>query len=148
MDEQLINDESAIENGATENEVTEYPEEENITNGPEAEDDYAALAESDLKVLKESFRELKDLRELSELDDPMKFARLRDLGYSAVEAYLECSQKRKARDNRSHLHSSVPISRARDTSSMSREELEIARELFDDLSDADIQKLYKSVVTG
>ena len=106
---------------------------------------YSSLAEEDIKALRNSFSELKDLKDLTELDNPVRFAKLRDLGYSAVEAYLESTKRKRFADNRSHLHASIPMSRSKPGTSLSREELLVARELFPDASDAEIQKLYRSV---
>jgi hypothetical protein len=109
------------------------------------EEYYGELIENDLHLLRESFSELKDIRNIEELCDPMRFARLRDRGLSAVEAYIEITKPKKAFDNRSHLRSSMPAVRTSERNSMSRAELEMARELFPEVSDAEIQKLYKSV---
>ncbi len=113
--------------------------------GVRGDDYYTSLVAEDLKTLKESFSELKDIKDIGELENPMRFAMLRDLGLSAVEAYIESSKRRKYQDNRSHLYSSMPLGRSRDGLSMSRAELEMARELFPDISDSEIQKLYKTV---
>ena len=124
----------------------EAAEKNNITSEEDDRGDYySQLAKADLTALRTSFRELRSLGDISELENPVKFARLRDEGLSAVEAYLECRKIKKTYDNRSHLHSSLPLSRTRDEGSMSKDELIAARELFPDISDAEIQKLYKSV---
>ena len=119
-------------------EVDEIPED---TDG----DYYGALVESDLRLLRDSFKELKGLESIGELANPMEFARLRDEGLSAVEAYLEISRPKRLADNRSHLRASMPAGRAKSNLSISRAELEMARELFPEESDAEIQKLYRSV---
>lgn len=141
-----------IENGEqTENVSVEAELEAAVDDGaPEetekdADDYYSRLIDEDLDTLRKSFRELKGLSDLSELENPMKFARLRDEGFSAVEAYLECQRGKRTYDNRSHLRSSIPQKRTRDEGTMSKDELIAARELFPDISDAEIQKLYKSV---
>jgi hypothetical protein len=138
-----LNGESEIDESTDADMATEDTEAEGTEDGHD--DYYSSLAESDVRTLKDSFRELKDLKDLTELENPMRFALLRDAGYSAVEAYLESSRRKKHQDNRSHLYSSVPISRSKSDISMTREEMEMARDLFPDISDSEIQKLYKSV---
>ncbi len=108
--------------------------------------DYAALAAEDIAKIRELFPECRSLRSVTELENPLRYATLRDLGLSVKEAFL-ATQKRSARyDNRAHLKSSVPRGAVSDGASMSAEALREARELFSGLSDTEIQKLYKSVI--
>ena len=105
--------------------------------------DYAAVVEEDIRILKEEFRELSSLSDICELDDPLRYAALRDLGLTPVEAYL-ATAKRQRKDNRSHLVATRTVSRA-PVGSMSDAELMAAREIFDGVSDSEIRKLYKRV---
>ena len=108
--------------------------------------DYEALAREDLLALQREFPSLLSLRSVAELPNPTRYGALRDLGLSPREAYLAVGGEiRKTRDNRSHLHSSVPRTRAGVHGEMSAAELESARNLFGDLSDAEICKLYQKV---
>lgn len=107
--------------------------------------DYSAIVREDIETLKREFLELEGLGSIAELDNPLRYAQLRDLGLSAEEAYLATSRKRRKQDNRAHLFSSMPKGAGTSGGSMSRAELEMARELFPDISDAQIQRLYKSV---
>ena len=107
--------------------------------------DYAEVIKEDLKLLSEIFSELRDIRDITDLDNPLRYAQLRDLGLSPAEAYLATAQRRKGTDNRSHLRSSIPARRSAQNLSMTRGELEEARELFPSLSDSEIHKLYKTV---
>ena len=107
--------------------------------------DYAALAVSDMQELIAIFPHLKGKQSVSELENPLRYAALRDLGLTPREAYLATAQPTVAYDNRSHLRSAVPIGAGALGQSMSTRELEEARELFSGLSDRDIQKLYKRV---
>lgn len=106
--------------------------------------DYAAMIEEDIATLKGEFPELASLGSITELDNPIRYAALRDLGLSAEEAYL-ATTKRVKRDNRAHLTAAYGKNAASPTSTMSQRELSEARELFGNLSDLEIQRLYKRV---
>ena len=105
--------------------------------------DYAAVVEEDLRILKEEFRELAFITDITELNDPLRYAALRDLGLTPAEAYL-ATAKRQKKDNRSHLVATRTVSAAQN-GSMSDAELSAAREIFVGVSDAEIRKLYKRV---
>ena len=107
--------------------------------------DYAAIIEEDLETLRRTFTEMRGVKSITELDNPLRYAALRDLGLSAREAYLATSERREKRDNRSHLVGATPRAGAYSSSLMSRDEIRAARQLFDGMSDADIQSLYKKV---
>ena len=122
------------------------------TPAPESEDpfiDYEALEKEDLEALKEEFPHLRSLHSVIELDNPERYAKLRDLGLSAREAYLATTNPKKEKpvtyDNRSHLHSTVPKSHGGRVDAMSIGELHEARELFAGMSDSEIIRLYKKV---
>ena len=106
--------------------------------------DYAEIAREDLALLKSEFPELSDLRDICELNNPMRYAALRDLGLSPAEAYLATAKRIPKRDNRAHLSATGNASYS-PQGSMSEAELSTARELFSDMSDAEIRKLYKKV---
>lgn len=105
--------------------------------------EYGRRAEEDARELRAMFPELSALSGITALPDPIRFAELRDLGLSAREAYLATSGGRR-QDNRTHLHSAYP-SPAHTPAGMSDDELRRARELFSDLSDTEIRKLYKRI---
>ncbi len=104
----------------------------------------ADLLEEDLSFLRESFPELSSLADISGLPNPTRYAALRDLGLTPEEAYL-ATAKREARDNRAHLRAAVPAASKPPYSSMTRREWQAARELFEDMSDSEIEKLYRKV---
>ena len=104
----------------------------------------AELLLEDISELKEEFFELKDLRDITELPNPTRYAALRDLGLTPAEAYLATSPQKKA-DTRAHLRGGVPHAAKSPVSSMTRREWQIARALFEDMSDSDIEKLYRKV---
>ena len=107
--------------------------------------DYALIVESDLNELRARFSELRGIRYITELEDPLRYATLRDLGLTPAEAYLATTERRLHTDNRSHLSSAVPRGAGGPTGSMSRTELERARDLFPGLGDAELHSLYKKV---
>lgn len=111
--------------------------------------DYGEIAERDLAALKEEFAELSELTSIAELPRPMRYAELRDLGLTPVEAYLASCGARpngapKKTDGRAHLRSSVP-GRATPEEGIGGRDLSAARELFGDLSDSEIRRLYRRV---
>lgn len=142
--EPTVEAESTVE----QTEITEEP-------SPEAEDapevapeegiDYAELVESDIRELKRQFPELLGMVDLTELDNPLRYAALRDLGLSPREAYLATSERHGRTDNRAHLSTAVPRGAGAPRGGMSRDELYRARELFGNLSDAELQSLYRKV---
>ena len=110
-------------------------------------EDYEALIEKDLQALRANVPGLENISDISELENPVRYGALRDLGLSPEEAYRATtpgSGKHRA-DNRSHLRSSAPRAIRTNSSEMSYRELETAREIFSGISDAEIQRLYKKV---
>ena len=125
--------------------------EDYIEDNPKAKEepigtDYAALEAEDLNAIRELFPEYQAIMSVTELDNPLRYAALRDLGLSVKEAFLATQRRQPRYDNRAHLKSSVPRGARSDGISMSAEALKAARELFSELSDAEIQKLYKNVI--
>ena len=87
---------------------------------------------------------MKNKTSITELNNPLRYAALRDLGLSPIEAYM-ATAKRRTQDTRSHLKSAHGRSAAAPAGMMSQYELASARELFPGMSDADLQRLYKKV---
>lgn len=127
-------------------------------------------AEKKRSATEEIFR--RDERELLEYDPQLKgrftkleqapffkdFALLRSIGKSAIDAYRMANYKeladREARtlaaqtpstDNRGHITSSATRQIGAEVTSIPADEIAMARELFPDLSDAEIDKLYKKI---
>ena len=127
-------------------------------------------AEKKRSATEEIFR--RDERELLEYDPQLKgrftkleqapffkdFALLRSMGKSAIDAYRMANYKelaeREARtrsaqtssaDNRGHITSSATRQIGAEVTSIPADEIAMARELFPDLSDAEIDKLYKKI---
>lgn len=117
------------------------------TSPPDAENegiDYEALIVSDINALKAEFPELGGINDITDLNNPLRYAALRDLGLSPAEAYL-ATAKRRSQDTRSHLKSARGRSMAAPLGMMSQSELMAARELFPGMNDSEIQQLYKRV---
>ena len=130
----------ALPDGEAEGEVTSPDESEESEAAP----DYDAIMQADVEELRESFPELSSLQDICELQNPLRYAELRDLGLTAREAYL-ATASRARRDNRGHLTSAVPRGAGAPRGGMSRDELTHMRELFPGLGDAELQGLYRKV---
>lgn len=107
---------------------------------------YEAIIAEDLSVLRAEFSELKDITDITELNNPIRYAALRDLGLSPIEAYM-ATAVRVRRDNRSHLTAAYGRNAVSPNGVMTSKELSDARELFGDLSDSEIQRLYRKVTS-
>ena len=141
---------NALENDYIESYTEQNLPESDITNEdsevePVPEVDYGELMLRDLAELKEEFAELHSLESVAQLNNPLRYAALRDMGLSPREAYLATSVRPRRTDNRSHLKRSVPTGAKGRGNGMTRSELMYARELFSGMSDADIYSLYKRV---
>lgn len=111
----------------------------------ESATDYAEIVRADIKALSSEFPELKDLSDISELDNPLRYGALRDLGLTPAEAYLATTKRRRTTDNRAHLERAVPRGASVPLGAMSERELSEARDIFSDISDAEIKRLYRKV---
>ncbi len=112
---------------------------------PETTVDYAALAARDLGEIKRLAPALAGLSHLAELPNALRYAALRDAGLSVEEAlHAACHAylAPRAADNRAHLRSAVPIGAAGTPSRMTAAEMREARELFGDLTEGEIERLY------
>lgn len=115
---------------------------------PDTEDsspDYGQIIVEDTERLRSLFPELSKIESITELDNPLRYAELRDMGLSPEEAYLATAGRRKS-DNRAHLSTAVPKPRAEMTGIMTRSELSAARDYLDGLTDAEIQALYRRII--
>ena len=111
---------------------------------PEEEIDYEKMAEEDLRVLQSKFSVCRSITHISQLQNPLRYAELRDLGLSPEEAYLATNYARLSafqKDNRSHLYSAIP--KGAKGESISADALAQARDLFGDLSDGELISLYR-----
>jgi len=153
MDELEVND--TLNEVADGNFMPEDNETEQISDEPEAQKytedydteqnvDFAKRVEEDLEQIRNEFPSLYGINDITDLKNPLRFGALRDLGLTAKEAFLASGGAKSGYDNRAHLTSSVP-KRASSGIEMTRKEYEIAKDLFSELSDSEIKKLYKKV---
>ena len=98
----------------------------------------------DLEELIAEFPELSDLRDASELSDPVRYGKLRDLGLSPKEAYLATCGRKRVIDTRAHLSGAMPKPVNAPTK-ISAYAVRCMRDLFDGISDEEIISLYKRV---
>ena len=110
-----------------------------------AEVDYEDIIRQDLDALRAEFPELASITEITQLHNPLRYAALRDMGLTASEAYKATSPRQKPRDNRAHLTAAMPRAGVNRYGGMTKREMDTARELFEGLSDSEIQALYKTV---
>ena len=110
----------------------------------DGEIDYERLLNEDMRELSETVAEGRAIT-VTDLKDPLRYGALRDLGLSPREAFLATGGLNGAEDNRAHLYSSVPRARSSPYKDIPRDHLELARELFDGMSDTDILTLYRKV---
>ena len=122
-------------------EVSEEITEETATEGGEVCD---PLSE-DIEELRRDFPELCGIESVTELQNPIRYAALRDIGLSPAEAYVLTSRAIPRPDTRAHLTSSVPKAAKSPDTTLSKREIEELRNIFGDISDADIYKLYRKV---
>lgn len=106
--------------------------------------DYDEIIRNDVRELRSRFPELSGIVDITDLENPIRYAELRDLGLSPREAYLATSERRQRPDTRRHLSSAVP-KRAAMPAGLSQSELSDMRELFSGLSDAELNRLARRV---
>lgn len=117
--------------------------------------EFEKKARADLAELQAVYPETKGYTDIRQIPNLKRFGELRDLGLSPKEAYSAANpdairnnvatavKKQSLQDTKKHLHSAVPKG-SRDTApKMSRAELTLWRELFPELNDKELLKLYK-----
>ena len=124
---------------------------EEAATAPAAEEmpDYARIEREDLAALAAAYPTLSPLSSLAELDDPVRYGELRELGLAPKEAFLAVGGgrllARGAQDTRAHLATAVGRAAAPAGGRLSAGELAAARDLFPSLSDGEIEALYRRV---
>ena len=143
MNEEIINNESLSEPEEDVETVAEC--EENLTECDSEGigiEDSAYMLDDEISELRAQYPEM--IRD-TESTDSERYSELRSMGLSMKEAYLATSERKKSTDTRTHLRGGKPITAKSPASGMSRRELEIARSVFDGMSDEQIRKLYNRV---
>ena len=134
-----VGDQAEIQSAPTEEPIEE--DRENISD----EINYAEILESDLAELRSSFPEITGISDITELKNPLRYGELRDLGLSAKEAYLASGGAKSRYDNRAHLTRSVPKGASYQRGGIPRHELGIMKDLFEGISERELERLYKKV---
>lgn len=110
---------------------------------------------SDFAEIQREFPETRNLKSLREIENLAKFGRFRDLGLSPKEAYAAANpdsvrssvaaatRQQSLNETKAHLKSAVPAGSKDDGIAISKKELPVWRDLFPNLSDKEISKLYK-----
>ena len=126
-------------------EDAEYPTTEDTTLGEDAEPDSSSTEEVDMNFdldeLKAEFSELAGVDSIEDLRFPEKYRRFREMGLSPSEAYMATGEYR-AKER--HIPPS-PLSVSRRAEGIPQRQLQMAREIFEGLTDMEIQALYKRV---
>lgn len=132
--------------------IEEINEEVGLELSDDGGEDVAEVAafdpDADLAELKSEFPELAGVESLTDVEGATRYGALRDLGLTPAEAYKATRATPPHRNTRSHLSSAVPRMAASPRDCISREELRTMRGVFGDLSDAELNRLYKKVSAG
>lgn len=111
--------------------------------------------QSDFAEIQREFPETRSLKSLREIENLAKFGRFRDLGLSPKEAYAAANpdsvrksvaaatKQQSLNETKAHLKSAVPAGSKDDGISISKKELREWRDLFPNLSDKEISRLYR-----
>lgn len=111
--------------------------------------------QSDFAEIQREFPETRGLKSLREIENLAKFGRFRDLGLSPKEAYAAANpdsvrksvaaatKQQSLNETKAHLKSAVPAGSKDDGIAISKKELKEWRDLFPNLSDKEISRLYK-----
>jgi hypothetical protein len=146
-DESNVNIEESDAPTLQSNEISNEAEENQSDEAESGGIDYSVIEREDVEALRGEFPELSGISSITELENPLRYGALRDLGLSPVEAYLATSGRKKSADNRYHLFASPAIA-ASNQGTISEKEMEAARDIFPDISDKEIRKLYKKVTNS
>lgn len=110
---------------------------------------------SDFAEIQREFPETRGLKSLREIENLAKFGRFRDLGLSPKEAYAAANpdsvrksvaaatKQQSLNETKAHLKSAVPAGSKDDGITISKKELREWRDLFPNLSDKEISRLYR-----
>jgi hypothetical protein len=110
---------------------------------------------SDFAEIQREFPETRGLKSLREIENLAKFGRFRDLGLSPKEAYAAANpdsvrksvaaatKQQSLNETKAHLKSAVPAGSKDDGIAISKKELSEWRDLFPNLSDKEISRLYR-----
>ncbi len=113
----------------------------------------------DLEEIQKNYPATKSLKSVRDMPNFEKFARARDAGFSAKEAYAAANpdlivnhvakavRQRNLNDSKAHLKSAVPRNMAGEQSVlMSKEEIDLYKELFPNQTASQRKALFKQVI--
>lgn len=115
---------------------------------PQAEEasiDYEQLAAEDLAEIKRLDPSYAPAAHLSELPFARRFAELRDLGLSVKEALAAASPRFERGDGKNHLRAVAPRGARASEGTLDRDSMKEAKLLFGNLSESEINALYRRV---
>ena len=110
---------------------------------------------SDFAEIQREFPETRGLKSLREIENLAKFGRFRDLGLSPKEAYAAANpdgvrksvaaatKQQSLNETKAHLKSAVPAGSKDDGIAISKKELREWRDIFPNLTDKEISRLYR-----
>lgn len=110
---------------------------------------------ADFAELQREYPQTKNLKSITEIENFAKFGKLRDLGLSPKEAYAaanadsirnsvaKAAKQQSLNETKAHLKSAVPKGSKDESIVMPKKELVAWRDLFPNMSDKEITKLYK-----
>lgn len=116
---------------------------------------FEQLAATDLAEIKAAYAGLDDVKTIQDIPNFKRFAELRTKGLTAKEAYVaanpervrtqaaDAAKKKTLEDSKAHLKSSVPKGSKDTGAKMTRTEYREWKDLFPDLSDKELLKLYR-----
>lgn len=125
------------------------------------DEDFEALAKSDLEILKKEYPELSSYKHITDMpkDILAEFAKNRGMGLDAKKAYAaanpdgirasaaETAKRNTNRDSKAHLKSSVPKGSASESETIPPSELKEWMGMFPKLSKREVAELYKKTKT-
>jgi len=119
--------------------------------------EYAQQAKEDLAEIQSLFPEAKEYKTIKDIPNLQKFAKFRDLGLSAKEAYSAANpegirksvaavtKRQSLNDNKAHLRSVVPKGSKDSVGYIPKDQLAMMRSAFPNKSDKEIYAIYKKV---
>lgn len=107
--------------------------------------DYESLAAEDLAEIKRLDPAYAPAAHLGELPFARRFAELRDLGLSVKEALAAAAPRFERTDGRAHLRAVAPRGARAAEGSLDRDGMKQAKLLFGNLSEGEINALYRRV---
>ena len=128
-------------------ELQPSPEEEEATAPQEEEApvDYEQMAAEDLAEIKRLDPSFAPAAHLGEPPFARRFAELRDLGLSVKEALAAAAPRFEKQDGKTHLRAIAPRGTRAPEGMLDRDGMKAAKLLFGNLSEREINSLYKRV---